>query len=100
MVDSSGKLRYSAGDPNLVTFLRSSAKPFQALAVVESGAAEAFGLTQEEIARKYGVSRQLIIRRFKEYSLRPLEPYERNEAQEPTTSDQVSAAGAYLGTAG
>jgi L-asparaginase II len=50
VVDSSGKLRYSAGDPNLVTFLRSSAKPFQALAVVESGAAEAFGLTQQEIA--------------------------------------------------
>lgn len=50
VVDSSGKLIYSAGDPNFVTFLRSSAKPFQALAVVESGAAEAFGLTQEEIA--------------------------------------------------
>ncbi len=50
VVDSSGKLRHSAGDPNLVTFLRSSAKPFQALAVVDSGAGEAFGLTQEEIA--------------------------------------------------
>jgi L-asparaginase II len=50
VVDSSGKLRYSAGDPNLVTLLRSSAKPFQALAAVESGAAEAYGLTQEEIA--------------------------------------------------
>jgi L-asparaginase II len=50
VVDSSGKLRYSAGDPEFVTFLRSSAKPFQALAVVESGAAEAFGLTQQEIA--------------------------------------------------
>ena len=50
VVDSSGKLRYSVGDPELVTFLRSSAKPFQALAVVESGAAEAYGLTQQEIA--------------------------------------------------
>jgi L-asparaginase II len=50
VVDSSGKLRYSVGDPNFVTFLRSSAKPFQALAVVESGAAEAYGLTQQEIA--------------------------------------------------
>ena len=50
MVDSSGRLRYSVGDPDFVTFLRSSAKPFQALAVVESGAAEAYGLTQREIA--------------------------------------------------
>ena len=50
VVDSSGKLLYSAGNPNFVTFLRSSAKPLQALVVVESGAAEAFGLTQQEIA--------------------------------------------------
>ena len=50
VVDSSGKLLYSVGDPNFVTFLRSSAKPFQALVVVESGAAEAFGLSQLEIA--------------------------------------------------
>jgi L-asparaginase II len=50
VVDSVGKLLYSVGDPELVTFLRSSAKPLQALAVVESGAAEAFGLTQQEIA--------------------------------------------------
>ncbi|MGB8658447.1 MAG: asparaginase [Candidatus Zixiibacteriota bacterium] len=50
VVDSSGKLLYSAGDPNFVTFLRSSAKPFQAVPVVESGAAEAFGFTQREIA--------------------------------------------------
>jgi L-asparaginase II len=50
VVDSSGKLLYSVGDPKFLTFLRSSAKPLQALAVVESGAAEAFGLTQKEIA--------------------------------------------------
>ncbi len=50
VVDSWGKLLYSVGDSNFVTFLRSSAKPFQALVVVESGAAEAFGLTQQEIA--------------------------------------------------
>lgn len=50
VVDSSGKFLYSVGDPNFVTFLRSSAKPLQALVVVESGAAEAFGLTQQEIA--------------------------------------------------
>ncbi len=50
VVDSSGKLSYSVGDPNFITFLRSSAKPFQAVPVVQSGAAEAFGFTQKEIA--------------------------------------------------
>jgi L-asparaginase II len=50
LVDSSGKLLYSTGDPNFITFLRSSAKPFQAVPVVESGTAEAFGFTQKEIA--------------------------------------------------
>jgi L-asparaginase II len=50
VVDFSGKLLYSAGDPDFLTFLRSSAKPFQALVVVESGAAEAYGFSQQEIA--------------------------------------------------
>ena len=50
LVDSSGKLLYSAGDPSFITFLRSSAKPFQAVPVVESGTAEAFGFSQREIA--------------------------------------------------
>jgi len=50
VVDSSGKLLYSVGDPDFLTFLRSSAKPFQALVVVESGTSEAFGFTQQEMA--------------------------------------------------
>jgi L-asparaginase II len=50
VVNSSGKLIYRVGDPNFVTFLRSSAKPFQAIPVVESGVAEAFGFSQKEIA--------------------------------------------------
>ena len=50
VVDVEGRLRYYIGDPDLVTFLRSSAKPWQALAVVESGAADWFGLTEREIA--------------------------------------------------
>jgi L-asparaginase II len=50
VVDSAGELKYSVGDPSFVTFLRSSAKPLQAIVVVESGAAEAFGLSQQEIA--------------------------------------------------
>lgn len=38
------------GDPELVVTLRSAVKPFGALAVVESGAAEAFHLTPPELA--------------------------------------------------
>lgn len=50
VVDESGRIFYAAGDPERVTFLRSSAKPIQALAMVESGAAARFGLTDREIA--------------------------------------------------
>jgi L-asparaginase II len=49
-VDVQGNLVQHVGDPDFVTFLRSAAKPFQALPLVESGAADAFGLTQEELA--------------------------------------------------
>lgn len=50
VVDAAGSILYAAGDPDRVTFLRSSAKPIQALAMVESGAAERFGFTDREIA--------------------------------------------------
>jgi L-asparaginase II len=50
VTDDRGRILYSAGDPNFITFLRSSAKPFQAVPVVELGVAEAFGFTQKEIA--------------------------------------------------
>jgi L-asparaginase II len=50
VVDADGRLRACAGDPEMVTFLRSAAKPFQALPLVEDGAAERFGLTDEELA--------------------------------------------------
>ncbi len=50
VVDSHGKLLYSYGDPNTVAFLRSSAKPFQALPFFERGGPNAFGLTQKEQA--------------------------------------------------
>jgi L-asparaginase II len=50
VVDVSGKLVASAGDPNLFAFFRSSGKPFQAIPVVESGAADAFGFTPAELA--------------------------------------------------
>jgi L-asparaginase II len=50
VVDSRGRLLASLGDPYLVTFLRSSAKPFQALPFIERGGHEKFGLTPREIA--------------------------------------------------
>lgn len=49
-VDSEGNLLAAYGDPNLVSFPRSSMKPFQALPLVENGVLEAFGLTGEELA--------------------------------------------------
>ena len=50
VVDSQGKLVAAAGDANLFAYFRSSAKPFQAIPLVESGAADAFGLTESELA--------------------------------------------------
>lgn len=50
VVDSSGRLLAWLGDPALVTFLRSSAKPFQALPFIERGGDNAFHLTSREIA--------------------------------------------------
>jgi L-asparaginase II len=50
IVDASGKLLCSYGDPTAVAFLRSSAKPFQALPFIERGGAEHFNYTQSEIA--------------------------------------------------
>ncbi len=50
IVDSNGKLIASYGDPQAVAFLRSSAKPFQALPFVERGGAEYFNFTPRELA--------------------------------------------------
>jgi len=50
VVDSTGGIVARTGDPELVTFWRSAAKPFQALPLVEDGAAERFGLTSQELA--------------------------------------------------
>jgi L-asparaginase II/GNAT superfamily N-acetyltransferase len=46
----SGRLLGVVGDPLAPVLLRSAAKPFQAFALVASGAAEAFDLTDQEIA--------------------------------------------------
>jgi L-asparaginase II len=50
VVDSSGRLLAWYGDPKLVTFMRSSAKPLQALPFIEHGGDQAFHLTSKEIA--------------------------------------------------
>lgn len=50
VVDSNGRLLAWYGDPKAVTFMRSSAKPLQALAFIEHGGDQAFHLTSKEIA--------------------------------------------------
>jgi L-asparaginase II len=50
VVDSTGRLLASHGDPKAVAFLRSSAKPFQAIPFVERGGAEHFGYTARELS--------------------------------------------------
>jgi L-asparaginase II len=48
--DPEGNVLEAVGDPDAYIYPRSSAKPFQALPLVLSGAAEAFGLTDRELA--------------------------------------------------
>lgn len=50
VVDATGRLLYSFGDPSRVTLARSAAKPAQALAVVETGALERFGFDETDLA--------------------------------------------------
>lgn len=50
IVDWQCRLLYSAGDPYHKTYWRSSAKPIQALPVVELGAADHYGITPRELA--------------------------------------------------
>ena len=54
VVDSRGRLLAFAGDPGLTTFLRSAAKPFQAIPLLEYGGIEEYDLTPEEIALTCG----------------------------------------------
>jgi L-asparaginase II len=50
VVDATGKKIFAAGDGTKPVFPRSAVKPFQALPLVESGAAEKFALSDEELA--------------------------------------------------
>ncbi len=49
-VDSRGDTIAALGLPDTVTYVRSSGKPFQAIPVIVSGAADRFGFTEREIA--------------------------------------------------
>lgn len=50
VVGPGGELIASAGNPDLVTFWRSAAKPFQAMPLVADGVVPAFRITTEELA--------------------------------------------------
>lgn len=50
VVDREGRLIASCGNPDLVTFWRSAAKPFQALPLVQDGGADRFGFGPRELA--------------------------------------------------
>jgi L-asparaginase II len=50
VVDETGRVVASVGDIEHTTFLRSAAKPWQALSLLASGAAQMFGLTPREVA--------------------------------------------------
>lgn len=53
-VEPDGNIVASLGFPALVTFPRSSAKPFQAMPLLVSGAADRFGFTDREVALACG----------------------------------------------
>ena len=50
IVDVSGRLIASLGNPQVVTYMRSTAKPLQSLPLLESGASAQFDLSEKEIA--------------------------------------------------
>ncbi len=50
IVDVEGAVRFALGDVGAPVYTRSSLKPIQALPLIETGAADAFGVSQEEVA--------------------------------------------------
>jgi len=48
--DAQGRIAAAVGDPNRLTYFRSCAKPFQALAGLRAGIVDRFGLTAEHVA--------------------------------------------------
>ncbi len=54
VVSGAGETLFSLGNPETVTFWRSSAKSFQAIPFLKNGAAERFGFSEKEIALACG----------------------------------------------
>lgn len=50
VVDVEGAIRFALGDVDAPVYTRSSLKPIQALPLIETGAADAFGVSEEEVA--------------------------------------------------
>lgn len=50
VADPAGRLVATSGEPRRVTFWRSAAKPFQALPLIQDGAADRFGLDDRDLA--------------------------------------------------
>jgi L-asparaginase II len=50
IADAEGAIRFALGDVETPVYPRSALKPIQALTLIESGAAEAFGRSDEEVA--------------------------------------------------
>jgi L-asparaginase II len=50
VVNVNGVILHSAGEPTFVTYARSTAKPLQAIPVIESGAADHYNFSDEELA--------------------------------------------------
>jgi L-asparaginase II len=49
-VDGNGNSLFEIGDPRTITFFRSACKPFQAMPLITTGAADEFGFCEDEIA--------------------------------------------------
>ena len=98
VVEPDGKVVAQLGVPETVTFLRSSAKPFQALPLLVSGAAEAFGFTDREVAMACAshngepIHTELVASMLKKIGLGP-------EALKCGLHEPYSAEAAQLGTA-
>ncbi len=50
VVDKDGNLTHYVGDPSLFTFTRSSAKPFQLIPLIETGAADKYGFSPKQLS--------------------------------------------------
>lgn len=50
VAEPSGRIVLAAGEPRQRTYMRSSAKPFQSMALILTGAAEALGLSPQDLA--------------------------------------------------